>query len=130
MMANPAVRLALALVAAALVGCGSSGGSPPGEQPVPGFVPTHEKVVVEEAGTLPYKHWEWDFKLTDRKIRRVTLGSQHFFVETHDNWIVALDRFNGVVVWVYNVWRDVPPDWAPVEAVGVGEEITRLKLGL
>jgi outer membrane protein assembly factor BamB len=123
-------RLALGMFAAAVFGCGTSRVSSPGPQPVRDFVPSHERQVVEEAGTLPFKHWEWDFKMTNAKVRRVTLGSQHFWVETHDNWIIAVDRFNGFVTWKYFMWRDIPADWPPVEAAGVGEEITALRLGL
>jgi outer membrane protein assembly factor BamB len=108
---------------AALGACASSKETTPGEQPTPNYMQTNTVEVSEQVGALPFKHLNWDFKLRDRKITRMTLGSEHIFCETSDNHIVAVNRFTGIPSWEYIIPTETPPDWAPVEAVGVGLEI-------
>lgn len=102
------------------LGCASSKDAQPGEREPQGYAKTNPQMVSEEVGSLPFKHLNWDYKLRDRKIRRMTLGSEHIFCETHDNHIVAINRFTGIPSWEYIIPTDNPPDWPLVEAAGVG----------
>jgi outer membrane protein assembly factor BamB len=82
------------------------------------------KPLRDELRPLPFHHDPvWYYKLTDKEIARITLGSEFLYVETPDHRIVAMDRFNGVVKWIYEVDTRTPLDWPPIEAYGVPDEI-------
>jgi outer membrane protein assembly factor BamB len=114
------------LTLAALVlacGCSSSKEPMPGEHEPEGYAPTNPQMVAEEIGGLPFKHLNWDYKLNNRKITRMTLGSEHIYVETSNNHIIAINRFTGIPSWEYIIPTENAPDWPLVEAVGAGLEI-------
>lgn len=123
-----AAMWALGLSLVILAAC-SGNGTGPGPQPVQPMA-TDRDEVAKEVASLPLKHVEWDLKLTNRTVTRVTLGTDHLFVETHDNHLIAVDRHSGMVTWEWINPHDTPLDWAPIEAHGVADEINTLEAEL
>ncbi len=80
-----------------------------------------------EVGRLPFKSVEWEYKLTNSKIRRMTLSGGYLLIETASNELIAMDRHVGEVKWVYHVDSNRPLDFPPVVARGVPEKIEELE---
>ncbi|MBI2901334.1 MAG: PQQ-like beta-propeller repeat protein [Planctomycetes bacterium] len=80
-----------------------------------------------EVRSLPFKHLEWEYKLTRHQIRRLTVSGTHLYVETPTNELIAIDRFVGEVKWIYRVDTDTPLDFPPVAAHGVPEMILQIE---
>ena len=78
--------------------------------------------IARELLSLPFKHVEWEYRFNERSIARMTLAGAQLFIETHDNYVIAMDRFTGSTNWIHKVLTDTPLDWAPVVAHGVPEE--------
>lgn len=90
--------------------------SDPGEQPL-----------INEVRSLPFKDVVWEYKFNNRQITRMTLAGDQLFCETPEHQVIAMDRFKGVVQWIFKIDSETPLDWAPVVADGVPEEIGRLE---
>ncbi len=80
----------------------------------------------EEIGKLPFKQKLWDYRIPGERIARVTLQSDHLFVETESLKLYAVDRRSGRISWVHMIDTNTPLDYPPVIAQGVPEEIARL----
>src|SRR5260221_8110372 len=126
--------LALTILLGSLAACGgerispemqSSDGSLNQDTSDPG-----ENPVVAEVRSLPWKHVQWEYKFNNRPILRLTKGGDQLFIETPDHSVVAMDRFNGQTSWIFRVDTKTEPDWAPVVAQGVPEEIRGLEADL
>ncbi len=89
-----------------------------------------EDAINSELMGMPFKHVEWEYRFSDREIARMTLEGSQLFIETPDNYVIAMDRFNGKVDWIHKVLTDTPLDWAPVVAHGVPEEKRKLEAEL
>ncbi len=88
------------------------------------------KSLRDEIQSLPFRHIEWEYKFSAKEIARVTFGRENLYFETPDFRVIAVDRFNGVTKWIYEVDTHTPLDWAPIEAYGVPDEIRRLETEL
>jgi outer membrane protein assembly factor BamB len=108
------------ILGAVLLGMGPAAGQAT-EVPDPG----KEALDAVIAG-LPFKDVKY-FNLPGAKITRVTLLSDHLFVEAHPNKVYAVDRKTGVVGWVFATDTGEPLDYAPVIAHGVPELRKRLE---
>lgn len=86
--------------------------------------------VKSEVRTLPFKHLEWEYKLSRHKIRRLSASGNLLFVETPTHEVVAIDRFVGEVKWIYKIDTDTPLDFPPISAHGVPEMILKLEKDL
>jgi outer membrane protein assembly factor BamB len=79
--------------------------------------------------TLPFKDVKY-FDLPGETITRVTLLSDHLFVETLPNKVFAVDRKTGVVNWLFETDTGEPLDFPPCIAHGLPEERARLEADL
>jgi outer membrane protein assembly factor BamB len=86
-----------------------------------------EGAVADAVRGLPFKHVEWEYKFNDKPISRLTLAGDQLLIETPDNRVLAMDRFNGKTQWIFKIHTETPLDWAPVVAEGVPEEIRQLE---
>lgn len=124
------------LIVAALAGCGAGEGwveggeeslaEPFSDRPE---APTRQSVI-EEVGSLPFRNVAWDYPVQTSGVYRITLGAEHVYIETVDNHLRALDRFTGEVRWDYTIPIEMPLDWEPVEALGVGEAVLQAERDL
>ena len=89
-----------------------------------------ENVVADEVRSLPFKHIEWEYKFSNRRISRLTQAGDQLYVETPDSAVLAMDRYSGRTQWIFKVDTLTPLDWAPVVAAGVPEEIRQLQADL
>ncbi len=86
-----------------------------------------EDEINRELLSLPFKQVEWEYRFNDRAISRMTLAGSQLFIETPDNFVIAMDRFTGRTNWIHKVLTDTPLDWPPVVAHGVPEEKRKLE---
>jgi outer membrane protein assembly factor BamB len=123
-------RLALLLALSTLAACGQR--SSPAQYADDGgfasdFSDPGENAVAAAVRALPFKEEVWRFKFNDKRIARMTLSGDQLFVETPDHRVLAMDRFNGRIQWIFKIDTETPLDWAPVVAEGVPEEIRQLE---
>ena len=97
---------------------------------VTSFSDPGENEVAAAVRALPFKEEVWRFKFNDKRIARMTLSGDQLFVETPDHRVLAMDRFNGRIQWIFKIDTETPLDWAPVVAEGVPEEIRQLEENL
>lgn len=89
-----------------------------------------EEAIHRELLSLPFKGVEWEYRLSDKEIARMSLAGSELFLETPDGRVVSMDRFGGKVNWVHRVLTNTLLDWPPVVAHGVPEELRRLEAEL
>lgn len=125
------IRLSLTAILLFSVSCSSSpetGGSLHERPDVAvSFQDPGARTLQAEISRLPFRHVEWEYKLADARIRRITVSGDLLFIETASNELVAMDRLIGEVKWVHHVRGNRPLDFPPVVAQGVPGTITRLE---
>jgi outer membrane protein assembly factor BamB len=74
----------------------------------------------------PFLQPRWETATNRQEISRMTLAVARVYVETPDHFLLAIDRFTGRILWTQRIATPTPPDWPPVEAQGVADEIVHL----
>jgi outer membrane protein assembly factor BamB len=74
-----------------------------------------DEAVSVEVSSLPYKHQRWSHRFADWPIRRLSMGRENLFIETPDNKVACINRFDGITKWVFEIPTRSPLDWTPTE---------------
>lgn len=75
---------------------------------------------------LPFKDVK-TFDLPDETITRVTLLSDHLYIETLSKKVYAMERLTGVVRWVFETDTREPLDFPPTIGHGIPEERAKVE---
>jgi outer membrane protein assembly factor BamB len=70
-------------------------------------------------GQLPPGRLLWQHHLETCRVRRVTLGVEYLYVEADEGTLIAIDRFSGVVTWMWRHPLGHMAAWPPVEVAGL-----------
>jgi outer membrane protein assembly factor BamB len=121
------VRTAAALLLLlGVLGCGSPEARPEsygnGSAPSTGGDANQESVLVE-VGNLPFKKRRWDHRFSEWTIQRFSLGREYLYIETPDHKVVAIDRFEGLTKWVFDIPSRTGLDHTPSEASEVYDQV-------
>ena len=85
-----------------------------------------QESVIAEVGNLPFKKRRWDHRFADWPIRRLSMGRENLFIETPDNKVACINRFDGLTKWVFEIPTRSALDWTPMEPGEVYEQIRSL----
>lgn len=64
---------------------------------------------------LPTNDVIWEHALDVRDIRRMTLGVEYLYIEADQGRLIAVNRFTGIVAWMWSHPTGHMATWAPVE---------------
>lgn len=78
---------------------------------------------------LKFARIEWELQ-TKGEVVRTTATNDQLFVEMRDGVMNALDRFTGKLEWTLQIAGGSLPDWPPVVAQAVPEDIRQLEADL
>ena len=82
-----------------------------------------QEAAVAEAGNLPFKKQRWTHRFAEWPIKRLSIGRENLFIETPDHKVVAVNRFDGLTKWVFEIPTRTPLDSTPTEAGEVFDQV-------
>jgi outer membrane protein assembly factor BamB len=120
---NGARLTAVLLVFAAAAGCRSSNQMQQSYARLNAYGSADQEAVVAEVSNLPFKKRRWDHRFADWPIKRLSIGRENLFIETPDNKVACINRFDGLTKWVFEIPTRSPLDWTPTEPAEVYDQI-------
>lgn len=104
------------LIALALAGCGIEiHDHPASVAPVSANLDQVRRTI----DALPTNEVLWEHHLDVTRVRRVTLGVEHLYVEADKGMLIAISRRDGMVAWMYGHRVGHIASWPPVEVGSV-----------
>ena len=120
---NGARMSAVLLVFVVAAGCRSSSQAQESYARLNTYGSADQEAVVAEVSSLPFKKRKWDHRFADWPIRRLSIGRENLFLETPDNKVACVNRFDGLTKWVFEIPTRSALDWTPMEPAEVYEQI-------